>query len=63
TLIKSQETIHSIEIFDMMGRIVKTQEIHSNEAVISLNHLPRGLYLVKTLMKNGKKQVEKLLLQ
>ncbi|MDR0364027.1 MAG: T9SS type A sorting domain-containing protein [Bacteroidales bacterium] len=62
-LIKSQEAMQSIEIFDMMGRLVEMQIVHNNETTISLNHLPKGLYLIKVLMKSGEKQVEKLLLQ
>ena len=40
------EGVHQMEIIDMAGRVVMTQEIKNN-AIINLSSLQKGCYLVK----------------
>lgn len=63
TRIAAEEIIREVEVFDMTGRLVKTQTINNNEATLMLEGFPKGLYILKALMKTGEKQVGKLLLQ
>lgn len=46
TLSRLKEGVHQMEVIDMAGRVVMTQEIKNN-AIINLSSLQKGCYLVK----------------
>jgi hypothetical protein len=45
--IRSPKTISEIEIRNVLGQVVYTQKISSNEASINTGELPRGIYFLK----------------
>ncbi|MCD7972637.1 MAG: T9SS type A sorting domain-containing protein [Candidatus Azobacteroides sp.] len=51
----SQEA--AVEISDLSGRII---EKHSQIKTISLHHLPKGIYLIKSMTANGERLTEKI---
>lgn len=47
------EQVSQIEIFDLSGRLVKSQSLNTLQAVIDVSDLHRGLYLVKAKTDSG----------
>ena len=45
---------NQVFIYDMMGRIVETAELTSNNTELNISHLPEGYYVVKIGAESGK---------
>ncbi len=54
----------TIEVYDMMGRTIKTIElnVHDTEYKLDLSNMPKGLYLLNTVI-DGNRSTQKLILQ
>jgi N-acetylneuraminic acid mutarotase len=50
--IKSNQKIKQIEIYDVLGRICFNQEIYSNSAMLDLNQLQKGNFIIKVKSEN-----------
>jgi hypothetical protein len=48
-------------LFDVLGRVQLTQELHTHQTEINLSHLPKGIYYY-TITTNYEKSTNKLLL-
>uniref|UniRef100_UPI0027DF153B T9SS type A sorting domain-containing protein n=1 Tax=uncultured Flavobacterium sp. TaxID=165435 RepID=UPI0027DF153B len=57
--IKCSETINSIEVYNLMGQMVRKHDDHSAEVRLFLGDLPDGTYAV-SVMSNGKKSTVKV---
>ncbi len=53
TIHNSQFTIHSIDIYDVYGKLLKTVEVNSNTAVIDAQDLASGMYFVRISTEKG----------
>jgi polyhydroxybutyrate depolymerase len=51
--IKSDKSISKICFYSAYGQIVKILEINNNEAIVSINKLPYGMYFVRVNFHNG----------
>ncbi|THD31192.1 MAG: T9SS type A sorting domain-containing protein, partial [Flavobacterium johnsoniae] len=52
-------TIDSIEVYSLLGQLVRKQESHATEVKLFLGDLPDGTYAV-SVMSNGKKSTVKV---
>ncbi|TDP58690.1 T9SS-dependent choice-of-anchor J family protein [Flavobacterium dankookense] len=60
----SDENIHSIQVVDMLGKIVLNQQnITSNNITINTSLLSKGIYLIKINSENNNYLVEKLIIK
>lgn len=50
-------------IIDYLGQIVKREIITNQLSIINVNQLAKGMYIVKTTMKNGEIKTEKLIVE
>jgi len=57
--IQCSETIDSIEVYSLLGQLVRKQESHATEVRLFLGDLPDGTYAV-SVMSNGKKSTVKV---
>jgi surface protein len=57
--IQCSETINSIEVYNLMGQMVRKHDDHSAEVRLFLGDLPDGTYAV-SVMSNGKKSTVKV---
>ena len=57
--IKSEKTIEKIEIISATGQKVQTGKPNSKDVEINMNHLPKGVYIVKYTI-DGKVSTEKV---
>lgn len=57
--LKSKSKIESIELFDTNGKKIQSGKPNSNDAEINMNHLPAGIYIVKTTV-DGKVSTQKI---
>lgn len=53
TVIQSTDRIKSVEIYNLNGKLVKTQACNSNNERISLNGLASGMYIAKVTTEAG----------
>jgi Secretion system C-terminal sorting domain len=60
----TSETIDSIVIFDVLGKVVKSVEtVNSNQTNIDVSELSSGVYMVEVATDNNLKQVKKLVIK
>jgi surface protein len=57
--IQCSETIDSIEVYSLLGQLVRKQDGHATEVKLFLGDLPDGTYAV-SVMSNGKKSTVKV---
>jgi hypothetical protein len=50
--IQSNQEIQKIEIIDLMGRVVVSQNIDGLEANINTSELPKGIYFINVYQDN-----------
>ena len=50
--IKHDKTIHSVEIFDLAGKVVFSENFNNTELKIDLNSIKKGLYLMQITTEN-----------
>ena len=62
-IIVSGKEIETIKIFNLQGQLIKEIEISNEESIINLSNQPKGIYLIKALLKNGNLITEKLIIQ
>ncbi len=55
--------LQQIIILDAMGRKVLTKRIEGNKAFLSVNGLPKGLYLLRAINKNNQSETQKLVIE
>lgn len=48
-----RESINSIEVYDLHGRVVFSKEVNSNIFEINTEYLPKGVYMVKLNLESG----------
>ena len=60
-MIKGDESIHLIELFDMQGRKVLSQQLSGEINRLFIQHLERGTYMLKMYSK-GQQLIEPVLL-
>ncbi len=58
--LESNEKILSIEMYSTQGELVLREDVLSNKCKIPINNLPHGIYLVKTILSNGKVFIRKI---
>lgn len=51
--VKSDAAIHSINLMNVMGQVVATFQAEGNDAVINVNNLANGMYVVNVMTENG----------
>jgi len=56
--IRAQETLKTIQVFDIMGQQVFLKHLNSNKTTINLNRLPQGSYFVKIITDKTSKLVK-----
>ena len=61
----STESINNIQVFDVIGKLVKTSVVKSGNSKIELNlqELNSGIYLIKVNSTEGKSSIKKLVLE
>lgn len=47
------DTIHSLQIFDMQGRLIASRNINSGSYYMDCSSLPSGIYIVRMKLNNG----------
>jgi hypothetical protein len=52
-VIKSDNNIKSIDLFDVQGRILTTKIVHTNQSVLDISNYMNGIYFVKVTTENG----------
>jgi hypothetical protein len=60
--INSPDKIKNIEIIDHSGRIVYSRTASENRVSVQLENIASGIYFVRTLLEDGKQQMDKILL-
>ncbi|MBA5794103.1 T9SS type A sorting domain-containing protein [Flavobacterium sp. xlx-214] len=53
-----KETIQSIEVYDVLGKKVKTQKFDANEVKLNISQLSAGTYMVKVFTQTGSQFVK-----
>ncbi len=61
--LKSNFLIVKVEIFNQQGQMVETLQAQNKEISVKIEHLPKGLYYLKTHLNNGKIGANKLIVQ
>ena len=61
--LKSNFLIVKVEIFNQQGQMVETIQTQNKEISVKIEHLPKGLYYLKTHLNNGKIGAKKLIVQ
>ena len=61
--ISAIEDIEQLYIFDVTGRLVKSQSPASRQVIFDTGVLPKGVYLVQVRLKDGKVQTGKLIVR
>jgi type IX secretion system substrate protein/NHL repeat-containing protein len=56
--IRAQETLKTIQVFNLMGQQVFLKHLNSNKTTINLNRLPQGSYFVKIITDKTTKSVK-----
>jgi len=56
--IRAQETLKTIQVFNLMGQQVFLKRLNSNKTTINLNRLPQGSYFVKIITDKTTKSVK-----
>lgn len=51
--VEGKDTITSLEVYDMQGKLVKTQAVNAKKAEVMVQNLPNGMYVVKAITKTG----------
>jgi hypothetical protein len=50
-----------VEVLDLTGKVVFAHSI--NNSAVDLSHLPKGMYLLRSTMKNGESQILRIVLE
>jgi hypothetical protein len=53
TIISSSLNIESIELYDMSGRILRTEKVNKKDIRLDISNYPKGTYLVKIITDKG----------
>lgn len=61
TIKSSNANIQSVEIFNTLGRLVKTVEVNDTDVTINANELTSGIYFAKVNSQNNSAQTVKLI--
>lgn len=59
--ISGTESINAVEIYSISGNCMIYAPVCGNEATISCEHLPQGVYVVRTAYQNGSNAVNKFI--
>jgi hypothetical protein len=61
----TSETIKSIQVFDVIGKLVKTINLNSNntKTLLNLDNLNAGIYMVKVNSAKGNASIKKLVIE
>ena len=54
--------VKSIQLYDMLGRTIRTEEMVSNEKSLNLSHLPEGVYLLSFQTENNGSVTKRIVL-
>jgi hypothetical protein len=59
----NSQNINSIQIFDVLGKIINTiSDYDSNEVQVNTSNLSKGIYMIEVTTDTGSKQVKKLII-
>ena len=58
--VNGKSTIHSIQLFDVQGRVLTTQIVNNSQSVLDVSNYTNGIYFVKVATEKGSK-VEKII--
>lgn len=58
--IESEDVIKSLALFDMLGRLVKQENVMGRTSKLDTQSLPQGVYVIKMTMESNKITVKKL---
>ena len=61
--ISSATEMQQLHIFDITGRLVSSQSPESNKIIFDTGVLPKGVYLVQALLKDGGQQTGKIVVR
>ena len=61
--ISASAEIQQLHIFDITGRLVSSQSLVGNQVVFDTGVLPKGVYLVQALMKDGAQKTGKVVVK
>ena len=61
--ISSASEIEQLQIFDIVGRLVHSQTPENKEVVFDTGILAKGVYLVRALLRDGRVQTGKVVVQ
>lgn len=53
--------IHTVEVYDLSGKKVKTLNNMNKEVRIRTNQLPQGVYVLKAMLENGEELTKKII--
>jgi hypothetical protein len=56
----NQSVEGSLQIVDLLGRVFSIQAVSKNIQSYELKHLPKGMYFVQLILKNGKQSVKRI---
>ncbi|RDI12098.1 fibronectin type III domain-containing protein [Flavobacterium sp. AG291] len=56
--LNAQSTIEKVEVYSITGQLVHTQNVNTQNAVINLQQLSTGAYLVNVIGENGSKRIK-----
>lgn len=59
-MITVKNVIGTVDVVDVLGKVLFTQEINQLDNVLSLQHVPAGTYIIKVLKPNGDYIVQKV---
>ena len=54
--------VKSIQLFDMLGRAIRTEEMDTNEKSLNLSTLPQGVYLLSFQTENNGSVTKRIIL-
>ncbi|MDD4395661.1 MAG: T9SS type A sorting domain-containing protein, partial [Bacteroidales bacterium] len=63
TIKTDREVMNSVEIYNMLGALVRRVGVQQNEAVIEISDLQKGSYVLRILMQNGDIARKKLIIE
>lgn len=58
SIIESSQNIISLELYDMQGKLLKTQKANGKKEQLNLSSYPQGVYMLKITTNNGDKTVK-----
>lgn len=61
TICNAQNVLRNVNVYDVYGKLVLSENVNAETAVINLSNMPSGLYIVKAVDGNNNISTSKII--